>query len=52
MAERQKRRIHRVPVAVDDAGPLVRAEQITDVHVGDGVAVDLVGVVARVAEGD
>ena len=52
VAEREEGRIHRVPVAVDDPGPLVRAQIVANVHVGDGVAVDLVGVVECVAEGD
>src|ERR1700692_1527411 len=34
-----------VPVAVDDAGPLVGAHEVADIHVGYGVAVDLVAVV-------
>ncbi len=44
--------IEGVPVAVDDAGPVVGADEVADVHVGDGVAVDLVSVVEGVAEGD
>ncbi len=44
--------IERVPVAVDDAVPVVGADEVADVHVGDGVAVDLVSVVEGVAEGD
>jgi len=44
--------VERVPVAVDDAVPVVRADEVADVHVGDGVAVDLVGVVEGVAEGN
>ncbi len=41
-----------VPVAVDDAGPVVGAHEVADVHVSDGVTVDLVSVVEGVAEGD
>ena len=52
VADGEESRVHGVPVSVDDAGPLVSAKIIADVHVGDGVAVDLVGVVERIAEGD
>src|SRR5206468_12853132 len=41
-----------VPIAVDDACPLVGTHEVADVHVGYGVAVDLVSVVDGVAEGD
>jgi hypothetical protein len=52
VAKREKGRIHGVPVRVDDAGPMVRAEVVTDVHVGNGVAIELEGVVEGVPEGD
>ena len=52
VAEREEGRVHGVPISVDDAGPLVRTEVVADVHIGDGVAVDLEAVVERVAEGD
>jgi hypothetical protein len=43
--------VERVPVAVDDGVPVMGAHEVADVHVGYGVAVDLVGVVEGVAEG-
>ena len=52
VADGERGGIERVPVAVDDAGPLVGAHEVADVHVGYGVAVDLVPVVESVAEGD
>ena len=51
VAEGERGWIEGVPVAVDDAGPLVGAHEVADVHVGYGVAVDLVGVVEGVTEG-
>src|SRR5438045_1377088 len=44
--------IEGVPIAVDDAVPVVGAQEVADVHVGYGVAVDLIAVVDGVAEGD
>jgi hypothetical protein len=44
--------IKRVPIAVEDSVPVVSTEKVAEVHVGYGVAIDLVGVEERVAEGD
>src|ERR1700679_4184495 len=51
VAEGEKRRIKRIPVAVDDACPLVRPNQMAVVEVRPRVAVDLVGVVVGVPKG-
>ena len=52
VTHRERSGVERVPVAINDAMPVVRADEVADVHVGYGVAVDLVGVVERVAEGN
>ena len=50
MPKREERRIHGVPVAVDDARPVLCAQVVSNVHVGNRVAVDLVVVLERVAK--
>ena len=42
VADGESGRVERIPVAVDDGVPVVSADKIADVHVGDGVAVYLV----------
>ncbi len=52
VAEGQEGRVERVPVAVNDGVPVVGTDEVAEIHVGHGVTVDLVSVVAGVAEGD
>ena len=52
LREGEERGVERVPVAVDDAGPVVRADQVGDVHVGHAVAVERVGAELHGQPGD
>jgi hypothetical protein len=52
VTKRERGRVERVPIAIDDPSPVVRTDEVTDIHVGNRVAIDLVGVPKCVAEGD
>ncbi len=44
LRQRQKSGIQRVPVGIDHARPMMRADQVGDVHVGHAIAVERVGI--------
>src|SRR5215469_4460443 len=52
VADGKRGGIEGVPVAVDNAVPVVGAHEVADVHIGDGIAIDLIAVVDGIAEGD
>src|SRR5579875_520104 len=50
VADREGARVQRIPIAINNAGPVVGTDQIADIHVGNSVAVNLIVIPERVAE--